>query len=345
MKSHLLLRHLIVIILALTVTALIVAACGQEPTPDPTAVAQVAQTAVAATLTAQPASTPVPTDTPVPPTDTPSPTDTPTNTPTQTPTNTPKATATPTDTPAPTATPTPAVTIVKNANLRAGPGTNYQIVGKVSPGDSIQVTGKDKSGKWYQVKTKTVDEAWIADFLLKGVNAKELPVKTSSAPTVTPAPTSPPSPTQSASSGDFGSKFPQIGEEVEGGGWRFKVVEVHKRKVVYFYDSSYVAMGNFLIVVVEAVNLQSGTDYFAHNIRPYVTDRASNVYDDSVKGSIYARWQLGGLDGFYTDVNPGQTIRMAEAYDIPENVGDVLLSTAIRKWIYLGNFSQMPLEK
>lgn len=336
-------RLFISVIIVLTV-GLLLAACGQEPTPDATAVAQLTQTAVAATLTAQPTPTPIPTNTPVPPTDTPTTTPTATNTPTLTPTNTPKATSTPTDTPAPTATSTPAVVIVKTANLRAGPGTNYQIVGKVSPGDDIEVTGKDKSGKWYQVKTTKHNEAWIAGFLLKNVNAEKLSVKTSSAPTVTPAPPAA-TPKPSASQNSGGSGFAQIGDEIEGGGWRFKVVEVHKRKVVYFYDSSYVAMGNFLIVVVEAVNLQSGTDYFAHNIRPYVVDKAGNAYDDSVKGSIYAQWQLGGLDSFYTDVNPGQTIRMATAYDIPDGVGDVLLSTAILEWVYLGNFNQMPVEK
>jgi len=337
----------IFIIIVLLGFSLAITACGQEPTPDPTTVAELAQTAVAATMAAQPTPTPLPTATatPVPPTDTPEPTPTATYTPTNTPTSTPKATATPTETPAPTATPTPAVKIVKNANLRAGPGTNYQIVGKVSPGDKIQVTGKDKSGKWFQVKTEKLAQAWIAGFLLKNVPAKDLPVKTSSAPTVTPAPTSPPAPTAAANSGNFGSKFPQIGDEIEGGGWRFKVTEVHKRKVVYFYDDGYVAMGNFLIVVIEAVNLQSGTDYFARNIRPYVTDKAARIYDDSVKGSIYAQWQLGGYSSFYTDVNPGNFVRMAAAYDIPDGVGDVLLSTAIGKWIYLGNFSQMPVEK
>jgi uncharacterized protein YgiM (DUF1202 family) len=258
----------------------------------------------------------------------------------------PTKTPSPTITATPTATATPAASVVKNANLRAGPGTNYQIVGKVAPGDKIEITGKDKSEEWFQIKTEKLDEAWIAGFLLNNVDATDLPVKTSSAPTVTPVPTSVPTSTSTTGEAQsFGSKFPQIGDEIEGGGWKFKVSEVHKRKVVYLYDYSYVAMGYFLIVVIDAVNMQSGTDYFANNIRPYVTDKAGNVYHYSGKASGYAGWQLGGLDSIFTDVNPGQSIRMAVAYDVPENVGDVLLSTAIGEWIYLGNFSQMPIEK
>ena len=45
--------------------------------------------------------------------------------------------------------------------------------------------------------------------------------------------------------------WPKVGEEVEGGSWRFKVSEVHKRKAVYFYSSSYVAQGQFLVVIEE----------------------------------------------------------------------------------------------
>jgi len=81
------------IIFALLPFILILAACGAEPTPDPTMVAEVAQTAVSATLTAQVTSTPIATATPTStPTATPSPT--PTKTPTKTPT--PKQTAIPT---------------------------------------------------------------------------------------------------------------------------------------------------------------------------------------------------------------------------------------------------------
>jgi hypothetical protein len=132
---------------------------------------------------------------------------------------------------------------------------------------------------------------------------------------------------------------------VQGGGWRFKVSEVHKRKAVYFYDRSYVAHGNFLVVVIDAVNIQSGTDYFSHSLRPWVTDSAGRVYRHSGTGSSYARWQLGGLSSVYTDVNPGNFVRIAMAFDLPPDQGKVFLSTEVLIWIDLGDFSAMPLEE
>lgn len=120
-----------------------------------------------------------------------------------------------------------------------------------------------------------------------------------------------------------------------------------KRKAVYFYDSSYVAHGHFLILFVEAVNHQSGTAYFGE-LRPWVTDVPGNVYRESSKGGLYAQWQFEGLDGYYHGVNPGGLIRVAEAYDLPDNTGDVLLSLESTvegpKWVYLGHFAQMESE-
>jgi len=118
------------------------------------------------------------------------------------------------------------------------------------------------------------------------------------------------------------------------------VVEVHKRKAVYFYDSSYIAQGHFIIVVADLTNHQSGTAYFG---RQWVTDAPANVYGESLKGSFYAQWMLGGLDDFYSDVNPGQTRRVAAAYDVSDKVTDILLSLG-ENWIYLGNCQAIQSE-
>jgi hypothetical protein len=144
------------------------------------------------------------------------------------------------------------------------------------------------------------------------------------------------------SSGD--SSIVPIGQEIEAGGWRFKVAEVHKRKTVYFYDESFIAMGHFLIVILEATNAQSGTDYFARNIEPWVTDDPGNVYSLSGTGSGYARWQYGGLTSIYSDVNPGNFARIAIAYDMPDSTGHVLLSTDVGKWVDLGDFTAIASE-
>ncbi|WP_297633547.1 SH3 domain-containing protein [Caldilinea sp.] len=61
----------------------------------------------------------------------------------------------------PTAPPTVPV-VVNNANLRAGPGTNYPIVGGMSAHQTVTVIGRNSTGDWLQLD----DGAWIAAFLV-----------------------------------------------------------------------------------------------------------------------------------------------------------------------------------
>ena len=49
-----------------------------------------------------------------------------------------------------------------NANLRAGPGTDFDIVGSVDEGDTVVVVGENEDGSWYQLD----DDNWIAAFLV-----------------------------------------------------------------------------------------------------------------------------------------------------------------------------------
>ena len=52
----------------------------------------------------------------------------------------------------------------------------------------------------------------------------------------------------------------------------------------------------------------------------------------------------GGRDSIWTDVNPGVTRRLAVAFDLPDNLRDVLLTLRDVKWIYLGDFERMPSQ-
>lgn len=52
---------------------------------------------------------------------------------------------------------------VRNANLRAGPGTNYAIVGSVQRADQLDLVGRTGDGSWYQLR----DGRWIAAFLVQ----------------------------------------------------------------------------------------------------------------------------------------------------------------------------------
>lgn len=109
-----------------------------------------ANTVVAIAPTAkpvQPADTPIP----IPPTDTPAP-----------PTDTPKPTTLPE-----TSSPTPTKLSIgpvanSGANLRSGPGTNYEQVGKVSTGQTLELVATNQTGDWY----KLASGSWIAKFLV-----------------------------------------------------------------------------------------------------------------------------------------------------------------------------------
>jgi len=80
--------------------------------------------------------------------------------PTATPTEVPIALLLPTPTPVPTAPPQALVTDA--ANLRAGPGTTFAIVGSAGAGETLNLAGQSADGEWFQ----TDSGAWIAAFLL-----------------------------------------------------------------------------------------------------------------------------------------------------------------------------------
>jgi uncharacterized protein YraI len=101
----------------------------------------------------------------------PTPTITPTEELTPTETITPTAQTTPTveAVPAVSGVPLIATSVIENANLRAGPGTNFAIVGQAAAGQEVQVAAVSEDGGWYLLG----NGAWIASFL---VAAPEAPV-------------------------------------------------------------------------------------------------------------------------------------------------------------------------
>ena len=98
--------------------------------------------------------------------------------------------------PSPTETPTPVLpTADRNANLRAGPGTNYPKAGQVSVGDELEIVGKTADGSWY----KLAGGLWIASFLVAN-EGTSIPVVTD---IPTPFPTSTVVPTQPTGQSDI----------------------------------------------------------------------------------------------------------------------------------------------
>ena len=110
--------------------------------------APITQSAVA------PLQTPPPAVITNPPTFTPTPDSTATqmaDTPTPTPTQQPTRTHTPTASPTATDTPTPRPAVNVQANLRAGPGTQYAIVGGRNDGDDVHPIAQTHDGLWLEL--------------------------------------------------------------------------------------------------------------------------------------------------------------------------------------------------
>jgi hypothetical protein len=108
--------------------------------------------------------TPQPTNTSLPPTETPLPSATATFLPSPTPL--PSATPTADNvTPTVAATPTSSQlqgVLAFGANLREGPGTQYDSLDTVDAGDVVTILGRDQDGRWLFVRTSSGQEGWIA---------------------------------------------------------------------------------------------------------------------------------------------------------------------------------------
>lgn len=59
----------------------------------------------------------------------------------------------------------PQPTVLRNANIRSGPGANYKIVRSAKSGEVLKLTGKSIDSKWLQL----ADGTWIAAFLVSDV--------------------------------------------------------------------------------------------------------------------------------------------------------------------------------
>jgi uncharacterized protein YraI len=94
-----------------------------------------------------------------------------------------------TSAPAPTAAASTGATAIRNANLRAGPGTGYAVIGGVRSGQPLTVTGANADGTWLQL----ADGVWIAAFLVnQSAGATADPSTTVAQPAATPTPASAP---------------------------------------------------------------------------------------------------------------------------------------------------------
>ena len=79
----------------------------------------------------------------------------------------------------------PAPPVVREeANLRAGPGTEYERVGSAAPGEVLELIARNPAGDWYQLASG----AWIAAFLVEGAPVGLQVVEGEATTAVTPGP-------------------------------------------------------------------------------------------------------------------------------------------------------------
>jgi hypothetical protein len=93
-------------------------------------------------------------------------------------------------------------TVIRDANLRAGPGTNFAIVGGVKAGDKLNIVGTNAAKSWYNLDTG----AWIAAFLVNLPSGTGTPPPTTPG-TPTPMPPAPPTATPTPTGSDCHSSY------------------------------------------------------------------------------------------------------------------------------------------
>jgi uncharacterized protein YraI len=146
---------------------------------------------------------PTPTFTPTP-TATPRPTETPAVAVAPSRTPLPTETAEPTLTPTPPATATPegppTLVVQRNANLRAGPGLEYDLVIQAPAGTEMEIIGRTQSGDWLNVRylNRLVWISFLFVLVDGGIDQIEVVATVPPRPTATQQPTAPPATTATA---------------------------------------------------------------------------------------------------------------------------------------------------
>jgi hypothetical protein len=169
-------------ILTLTIT-LVLTACGAETPPSviPSPTAATSPSSTDAALATVEFVTPIPTFTP-----TPSPEPTPTNT------LVPTITLAPSPTPEPEPMVTVNDTLTSPVNVRAGPGTDYPVVGQLEPGQEVIVTGRNEDNSWWQISLTEAQETdspgWVYEELVTFSGSDEI-IPVAKAPSPLPSPT------------------------------------------------------------------------------------------------------------------------------------------------------------
>jgi uncharacterized protein YraI len=100
--------------------------------------------------------------------------------------------------PTPTETPEPrpmAVVAGPLVNLRAGPGTDFDVLNQASQDTRLEIVGRNEAGDWWQVCCVDGQPGWISGELVTPEGPVERVALAPDLPTATPVPTATPQPT------------------------------------------------------------------------------------------------------------------------------------------------------
>jgi hypothetical protein len=227
----------------------------------------------------------------------------------------------------------------RDANLRAGPGTNYAIVSGAKAGQQVIVIASNAANDWYQLDTGQ----WIAAFLINDIIATNVPtvadsttaVKTTTTE-VSPATTLTPS-TPVPSVQDRKPVYWADAGVQTCGNFEWRVSDVRRSKDTWYYDKHQVAQGEYLIIYVEVKNLGDNDDLF-WGVNPSMPGKAV-----SERGSQYAAWMMtGGFNTLWSDIAPGKILTLVGAFDVTPDTHTYLFgalsceqTVAIGSWFEL----------
>jgi uncharacterized protein YraI len=79
------------------------------------------------------------------------------------------------------------------ANLRAGPGTGYPVVGQIQPAQRVAIVGRNSAGDWWQLSSDGTGQTWVLASLVDTSGATDAVALAKNIPTPPPSPT--PAPT------------------------------------------------------------------------------------------------------------------------------------------------------
>ncbi len=240
-------------------------------------------------------------------------------------------------------------TVALNAgNLRSGPGTTYSILGSVQANQSLDITGKTSGGDWLQLSNGN----WIAAFLVTNAPV-DLPNVDVPTPAIVPDVVSEqPAPSSTLTYQDIEEAWDrtsEFGQSYTCGHFEFTVTKAWRTKSLWQYDRDYVAQGEWLLVFVDVKNISPGTSYFGRTSPRLVLTKYGDISAmvDDDKATRYASWMYQH-GRFYEDINPGVSLGLVAAYDVPLEPNYLLglgMMDCENVLISLGTWKNVPLAE